>query len=461
MALRKFTYISTEGYPQEQGASDELSLGKISLAGVGGIAIDGGGAKASNFGMGTASGDLVTKAQLDAVVNGLRDPKDSVRAVAASNVDIATGGLLTIDGVSLAEDDRVLLVGQTDASENGIYVVVDGGAWVRAEDADESSEVTPGMYTFAEEGTTYADTMWLLQTNGPITLDTTNLTFIHIPSLRDLVAGAGLSKTANTLDVNVGNGIEISSDAVAVKLSATPGLEFDSGALQAKPDTARGLAKDASGLYIDLATDPGLQFSAGKLDAKLLSTGGIQKDSNGLSIKIDNSPDTLDVDIDGLKVVGLPALFKVNDVAVGASVTAENLDDLTDGSDGSALHTHDSVKRVKDTHTVVEAVNAGDPVAWSSTANKLAQGDAGNDADSRIIGVALAAALADATTAVVKKGIAAGVLTGATPGTAYYLADGGGLSATPPSSGKRFILVGYAVNATDLELRITDYGKKI
>jgi hypothetical protein len=52
------------------------------------------------------------------------------------------------------------------------------------------------------------------------------------------------------------------------------------------------------------------------------------------------------------------------------------------------------------------------------------------------------------------------VLSGATAGDRYYLQDGGGIGTTIPSASKRIIQVGIAINATDLFVRIVDFGKK-
>ena len=46
---------------------------------------------------------------------------------------------------------------------------------MRAGDFDENSEVTPGVFTFIEEGTTNADSGFVLTTDGSITVGTTNL----------------------------------------------------------------------------------------------------------------------------------------------------------------------------------------------------------------------------------------------------------------------------------------------
>lgn len=123
----------------------------------------------------TASGHLVTKSYVDSLSVGL-DFKESVRATTVS--EIVLSGLQTIDGVSLSEDDRVLVRNQSAAQDNGIYLAK-SGAWVRSADADGSpaAEVSPGMFCFVEEGDLHADTGWVLATDGPVTLGVTPLIF--------------------------------------------------------------------------------------------------------------------------------------------------------------------------------------------------------------------------------------------------------------------------------------------
>lgn len=102
------------------------------------------------------------------------DWKESVRAATIGN--IALSGLLTIDDVALLAGDRVLVKDQTLPEQNGIYVVA-AGAWSRSADADVDQEVTPGLVVGVEEGTANEETAWILATNAPIVLGTTELTF--------------------------------------------------------------------------------------------------------------------------------------------------------------------------------------------------------------------------------------------------------------------------------------------
>jgi hypothetical protein len=134
------------------------------------------------------------EAQFQAAINNL-DTKESCLVAATENVDIATGGLLTIQDTVLAIRDRVLLTAQTDRTENGPYVVA-AGAWARAADADADAEVTSGMAVPVVGGDLDNRTLWLLTTRDPIVLDTTDLTFIRSRSpYETTVAGGGLDLT--------------------------------------------------------------------------------------------------------------------------------------------------------------------------------------------------------------------------------------------------------------------------
>lgn len=143
-----------------------------------------------------------TKQYVDATAVGLRDFKDSVRAATTANITLS--GTQTIDGVALNSGERVLVKNQTLAQNNGIYVV-NASTWARSTDADSSAEVTTGMYVFVEEGTTQGNSSWVLTTTGTINLGTTNLTFSQFSGAGQLTAGAGLTKTGNTIDIVTAN----------------------------------------------------------------------------------------------------------------------------------------------------------------------------------------------------------------------------------------------------------------
>lgn len=193
----------------------------------------------------TLGSHLTTKEYVDSVATGL-DVKLSVRAISTSN--IALTGSQTVDGVELVAGDRVLVVGQTTASENGIYVV-GAGAWSRSSDADNTpaGEVTSGMFTFVEEGTTYTGAGFVLTTANPIVLGTTGLQFAQFSSAGVVVGGAGLVKTGNTLDVVSSNGgIVVNANDIALTLADSTLAITSSGLKLASLDEGKILIGDAT-----------------------------------------------------------------------------------------------------------------------------------------------------------------------------------------------------------------------
>ena len=163
----------------------------------------------------TQDQDAATKAYVDAVKTGL-DIKDSVRIATTANITLS--GTQTIDGVVLVAGNRVLVKDQTTASQNGIYIVA-SGAWTRSADFDNTpgTEVSPGSFTFVEEGTTNANSGWVLTTNGTIIIGTTALTFAQFSGAGQITAGAGLTKTGNTIDViGTANRITVNADSIDI-----------------------------------------------------------------------------------------------------------------------------------------------------------------------------------------------------------------------------------------------------
>jgi hypothetical protein len=158
-----------------------------------------------------ATTEFVTAA-VDAARTGL-DVKASVRAATTANITLSN--TQTVDGVALSVGDRVLVKDQSTASQNGIYVV-SATTWTRSTDADTDAEVTSGMFTFVEQGTVNADSGWVLSTDGAIVVGTTALTFAQFSGAGQIVAGAGLTKTGNTLNVGAGTGITVNADDVAL-----------------------------------------------------------------------------------------------------------------------------------------------------------------------------------------------------------------------------------------------------
>ena len=173
--------------------------------------------KITNLATPTDPTDAANKGYVDAAVVGI-DWKASVRAATTAAVTLATAfeNGDTLDGVTLATGNRVLVKDQADGSENGIYTVNASGAPTRATDADTAAEITASFAVFVEEGTVNADSAWTLTNNGTVTVGTTALVFTQFTGLGQITAGAGLTKAANTLDVGAGTGITVNANDVAI-----------------------------------------------------------------------------------------------------------------------------------------------------------------------------------------------------------------------------------------------------
>ena len=172
--------------------------------------------KITNLATPTADTDAATKAYVDAARSGL-DVKGSVRAATTANITLS--GAQTIDGVSVIAGDRVLVKDQSTASTNGIYVAA-ASTWSRATDADVDAEVHAGMFAFVEEGTANADSGWVLTTNNPIVVGSTALAFAQFSGAGQITAGAGLTKTGNTIDA-VGTANRITVNANSIDIAST------------------------------------------------------------------------------------------------------------------------------------------------------------------------------------------------------------------------------------------------
>jgi hypothetical protein len=175
------------------GLTTDLS-NKLALAGgtmTGAIAMSTN--KITGLGTPTESTDATTKAYVDAVTEGLHIHAAVVAATTA-NVALATelenGD--TLDGITLATGNRILVKNQTTQSENGIYVVQASGQPTRATDFDTASEVDSGDFVFVYSGTVNGSTGWV-QTNQPATIGTDPIVFTQFSGAGTYTAGTGLT----------------------------------------------------------------------------------------------------------------------------------------------------------------------------------------------------------------------------------------------------------------------------
>ncbi len=157
--------------------------------------------------------DAVTKTYADSLSQGL-SVKPSVAAATtaalpsntySSGVLTATAdGALSVDGIAMTTNARLLVMNEVTAANNGIYTVTNPGsgaaAYVltRASDMNSGSQV-PGAFAFVEQGTLNGGAGFVVSGNGPYTIGTTPITWTQFSGAGEITAGSGLSKSGNTI----------------------------------------------------------------------------------------------------------------------------------------------------------------------------------------------------------------------------------------------------------------------
>tara|TARA_Y100000114_G_scaffold157167_2_gene187715 strand:+ start:24967 stop:26568 length:1602 start_codon:yes stop_codon:yes gene_type:complete len=191
-------------------ARTSLGLGTIATQAANNVSISGG----SITGLGSPSNasDAATKNYVDGLVAGLKT-RIIVRAATTANIDL-TQDLQngdTLDSITLATNDKILVKNQTNQTQNGIYVVVASGTASRDTDFDTVDELA-GQMIIVKEGSNNADTFHLCTTDSG-TIGSANITFTQVtPSgggtVTQIIASTGLTggtiTTTGTIAVDVG-----------------------------------------------------------------------------------------------------------------------------------------------------------------------------------------------------------------------------------------------------------------
>lgn len=259
--------------------STNIALGSTTTAITG---IDVGSSTASTRAAGDSTTAIATTAFVATAVANAKaglDVKESVKAATTANITLSN--TQTVDGVALAVGDRVLVKNQTAGAENGIYTV-QSGAWVRGLDFNSSTNITPNAFVFVEQGTTNADSGWTLTNDTAITVGTTALTFVQFSGAGQIVAGNGLTKIGNTLDVGAGTGISVGADSVGLAGQALAFHNLATNGLVARTAadtvTARTLTGTANRLTITngdgIAGNPTFDIAASYTGQNTISTLG-------------------------------------------------------------------------------------------------------------------------------------------------------------------------------------------
>ena len=180
------------------------------------------GQRLTNVATPTSGSDAATMAwvtsQLQATAAGISG-KGSVAVIATTNQSLTYGSFPTIDSYTVTLGERVLLAGQTTASQNGPYIV--GASGFTRVTTDANNELQPGSFWLVDAGTVNGGSQWWITSPGPgvtITPGTTNITISKFGAGIAYSAGNGMSLTSGVFAVQAisGGGILVSASGVAV-----------------------------------------------------------------------------------------------------------------------------------------------------------------------------------------------------------------------------------------------------
>ena len=253
-------------------------------------------------------GDVATKSYADGIASGLSVKGASVVAttgalptntyvngalgVGATLTATATG-VLTIDGHTVALNDRVLVKNEAAPANNGIYTCTTAGAigvayvLTRATDTDQAAEI-PGAYTFVTSGTANGTTGWIVSGSGPFTIGTTAINWTQFSSSAQVSVGTGLSQVGNTISLTT-------PVAPANLSSATTGaqgvvqLAGDLAGTAGSPTVAKvngiGVSGTPSaGQYLTASSGSAATWKLGTNLSTGLLSGGIMTQASGSSV---------------------------------------------------------------------------------------------------------------------------------------------------------------------------------
>lgn len=119
-----------------------------------------------------------------------------VDAVAINNISGITTKQVshTVDGSLRGEGAKLLVAGQTDQTENGIWVVHEGVNWERHPIFDDNFDDLVGVTIKIKTGNSYQNSTWRLANYNDIVIGTTVIQFVQIqefPEMRGIVSGFG------------------------------------------------------------------------------------------------------------------------------------------------------------------------------------------------------------------------------------------------------------------------------
>jgi hypothetical protein len=199
-------------------ARTNLGLGTIATQNANNVSISGG--SVTGLGDPAVSSEAATKNYVDQAVAGLRT-RIIAEAATTANINLTTDleNGDTLDGVTLVTGDRVLVKDQTDATENGLYIVVASGAASRDPEHDTIAELSGGMVV-VNQGTVNDNKIFLCTTDSDATIGISNITYTIItPANVGTVTSVGVADSGSS-EFTVANSPITSSGTITLEVNA-------------------------------------------------------------------------------------------------------------------------------------------------------------------------------------------------------------------------------------------------
>jgi hypothetical protein len=199
-------------------ARTNLGLGTIATQNANNVSISGG--SVTGLGDPAVSSEAATKNYVDQAVAGLRT-RIIAEAATTANINLTTDleNGDTLDGVTLVTGDRVLVKDQTDATENGLYIVVASGAASRDPEHDTIAELSGGMVV-VNQGTANDNKIFLCTTDSDATIGISNITYTQVtPANVGTVTSVGIAD-AGASEFTVGSSPVTSSGTITLAINS-------------------------------------------------------------------------------------------------------------------------------------------------------------------------------------------------------------------------------------------------
>ena len=199
-------------------ARTNLGLGTIATQNANNVSISGG--SVTGLGDPSVSSEAATKNYVDQAVAGLRT-RVIAEAATTANIDL-TADLQngdTLDGVTLVTGDRVLVKDQTDATANGLYIVVASGTASRDPQFDTIAELS-GQMIVVNQGTANDNKIFLCTTDSDATIGVSNITYSQVtPANVGTVTSVGVADSGSS-EFTVANSPITSSGTITLEVNA-------------------------------------------------------------------------------------------------------------------------------------------------------------------------------------------------------------------------------------------------